>query len=144
MRHALLIAAALTLAACGAPMGASEETPPPADAPVTAGPDYSGDFDAVGTEPFWSVKVRAESLTLSRPDQADVATANPGVRADGEQGVWDATADERRLVLRLTPGDCSDGMSDRRYGYAAEVWIDGETLRGCAAKTAALAAQPRP
>lgn len=105
MRHALLIAAALTLAACGAPMGASEEAPPPADAPVTVGPDYSGDFDAVGTEPFWSVKVRAESLTLSRPDQADVATANPGVRADGEQGVWDATADERRLVLRLTPGD---------------------------------------
>lgn len=144
MRHALLIAAALLLAACGAPMGSSEEAPPPADAPVTFGPDYSGDFDALGTEPFWAVKVRAESVTLTRPDQPEVTTANPGVRADGEQGVWDGTAGEQRLVLRLTPGECSDGMSDRRYGYAAEVWIDGETLRGCAAKTAALAAQPRP
>ncbi|ATC33735.1 hypothetical protein CA606_16100 [Caulobacter vibrioides] len=144
MRHALLIAAALMLAACGAPMGSSEEAPPPADAPVTVGPDYSGDFDALGTEPFWAVKVRAESVTLTRPDAPEVTTANPGVRADGEQGVWDGTAGEQRLVLRLTPGECSDGMSDRRYGYAAEVWIDGETLRGCAAKTAALAAQPRP
>jgi uncharacterized membrane protein len=144
MRHALLIAAALLLAACGAPMGSSEEAPPPADAPLTVGPDYSGDFDALGTEPFWAVKVRAESVTLTRPDQPEVTTANPGVRADGEQGVWDGTAGEQRLVLRLTPGECSDGMSDRRYGYAAEVWIDGETLRGCAAKTAALAAQPRP
>lgn len=144
MRHALLIAAALMLAACGAPMGSSEDAPPPADAPITVGPDYSGDFDALGTEPFWAVKVRAESVTLTRPDQPEVTTANPGVRADGEQGVWDGTAGEQRLVLRLTPGECSDGMSDRRYGYAAEVWIDGETLRGCAAKTAALAAQPRP
>ncbi len=144
MRHALLIAAALLLAACGAPMGSSEEAPPPADAPLTVGPDYSGDFDALGTEPFWAVKVRAESVTLTRPDQPEVTTANPGVRADGEQGVWDGTAGEQRLVLRLTPGECSDGMSDRRYGYAAEVWIDGETLRGCAAKTTALAAQPRP
>lgn len=144
MRHALLITAALMLAACGAPMGSSEDAPPPADAPITVGPDYSGDFDAIGTEPFWAVKVRAASFTLTRPDLPDVTTANPGVRADGEQGVWDGTAGERRLVLRLTPGECTDGMSDRRYGYAAEVWIDGETLRGCAAKTAALAAQPKP
>lgn len=144
MRTVVLIAAALLLAACDAPMGSSDEAPPPADAPMTMGPDYSGDFDAVGTEPFWTVKIRAASMTLARPDHPEVATANPGVRADGEQGVWDATAGERRLVLRLTPGDCSDGMSDRRYGYAAEVWIDGETLRGCAAKTSDLAAQPKP
>lgn len=138
MRTAVLIAALLStslLAACDAPLGSNEDAPPPADAPVTVGPDYSGDFDAVGTEPFWNLKVRADGMTLARPDHPEVATANPGVRADGDQGVWDGTAGERRLVLRLTPGDCSDGMSDRRYGYSAEVWIDGETLRGCASKT---------
>lgn len=144
MRTAVLIAAVLILAACDAPLGSNENAPPPADAPMTVGPDYGGDFDAVGTEPFWALKIRAASMTLARPDQADVATANPGVRADGDQGVWDGTAGEQRLVLRLTPGDCSDGMSDRRYGYSAEVWIDGETLRGCASRTQDLAAQPRP
>ncbi|WP_395445129.1 COG3650 family protein [Caulobacter sp. UC70_42] len=144
MRTAVLIAAALVLAACDAPLGSNENAPPPADAPVMMGPDYGGDFDAVGTEPFWTLKIRAASMTLARPDHAEVATANPGVRADGDQGVWDGTVGEQRLVLRLTPGDCSDGMSDRHYGYSAEVWIDGETLRGCASKTQDLAAQPRP
>ncbi len=144
MRIAALIIASLTLAACDAPMGSSEEAPPPADAPVIIGPDYSGDFDAVGTEPFWTVKVRAGGMTLARPDQPDVAAANPGARSDGEQGVWDATAGEQRLVLRLTPGDCADGMSDRRYGYHAEVWIDGDTLRGCADRPQNLAAQAKP
>lgn len=145
MRTVVLIAAALLITACGqSPMGSAEEAPPPADAPITVGPDYSGDFDAVGTEPFWNVKVRADGMTLARPDHPDVATGNSGVRIDGEQGVFDTTAGETRLVLRLTPGECSDGMSDRRYGYLAEVWIDGETLKGCASKTQDLAAQPKP
>jgi uncharacterized membrane protein len=133
MRTAALIAVALLITACGpSPMGSSEDAPPPADAPAPVGPDYSGDFDAVGTEPFWTLKVRAGGLTLSRPDHADVTIANPGPRADGDQGVFDASAGEQRLVLRLTPGDCTDGMSGRHYGYLAEVWVDGETLKGCA------------
>ncbi|KQV62046.1 MULTISPECIES: COG3650 family protein [unclassified Caulobacter] len=145
MRTIVLIAVALLITACGqSPMGSTEEAPPPADAPIVVGPDYSGDFDAVGTEPFWNVKVRAAGMTLSRPDHPDVTTGNSGVRIDGEQGVFDAMAGEQRLVLRLTPGDCSDGMSDRHYGYLAEVWIDGETLKGCASKTQDLAAQPKP
>lgn len=134
MRTAALIATALLITACDAPLGASEDAPPPADAPIIVGPDYSGDFDAVGTEPFWAIKVRADSVTLVRPDHADATTVNTGARIDGEQGVFDATAGETRLVLRLTPGDCTDGMSDRHYGYHAEVWIDRETLRGCASK----------
>ena len=142
MRIPSLIVAVLLLTACdAAPMGASEDAPPPADAPVAVGPDYSGDFDAAGTEPFWTVKVRTEGLTLTRPDQADVTTANPGPRADGDQGVFDASAGERRLVLRLTPGDCTDGMSGRHYGYLAEIWIDGETLKGCAARPPPAATQ---
>ncbi|HWU15875.1 MAG TPA: hypothetical protein VN157_17905 [Caulobacter sp.] len=44
------------LTACGeTPMGASEgASTAPADAPASAepGPDFSGDFDLVGTEPF--------------------------------------------------------------------------------------------
>lgn len=146
MRYAAAIAILSTalLPACDAPLGSPADAPPPADAPMTFGPDYSGAFDAVGTEPFWSVTVRRGAVTLARPDHPDVATANPGVRADGDQGVWDGTAGENRLVLRLTPQDCSDGMSDRRYGYRAEVWIDGETLWGCASKTGDLAAQSKP
>lgn len=140
----------LTVAACSeAPLGAPEDSAPPADAPASAAktPDYAGDIDALGTEPFWAVKIRAGSVALTRPDSPEVSNANPGVRIDGQQGVWDsngAVEDKGRLVVRLTPGVCTDGMSDRVYRFYAEVWIDGETLKGCAEHTAVLAAQPKP
>ena len=142
---ALVATLAAALAACGqGPMGASEEAAAPADAPVSAGPDYAGDFDAVGTEPFWTVKIRADGLALTRPDHPEITNPNPGVRPEGEQGVWESTSDGGRLRVRLTPGACSDGMSDRAYGYFAQVSIDGEALKGCAERTAVLAAQPKP
>lgn len=148
-RTAALTVLLLVLAACGpAPMGASDDAAPPADAPASARtPDYAGDLDVLGTEPFWAVKIRAAGLTLSRPDAPDLVNANPGVRLDGTQGVWDSNGAEPgkgRLVVRLTPGVCTDGMSDRVYRFYAEVWIDGETLKGCAEHTAILAAQPKP
>ncbi len=148
-RTAALSILLLALAACGeAPMGSSEDSAPPADAPASArAPDYAGDFDVVGTEPFWAVKIRAASVVLTRPDSPEVSNANPGVRIDGQQGVWDSSGvveDKGRLVVRLTPGVCTDGMSDRVYRFYAEVWIDGETLKGCAEHTAVLAAQPKP
>ena len=145
-RTAAFCVLALTLTACGQSMGASEDAAPPADAPRVKGADYSGDFDALGTEPFWNVKIRAADLALSRPDQAEVRNANPGVRLDGLQGVWDssgAVAGQGRLVVRLTPGVCTDGMSDRIYRFAAEIWVDGTTLRGCADHTDQLTAQPK-
>lgn len=149
LRTAALSILLLALAACGeAPMGASEEPAPPADAPASARtPDYAGDIDVIGTEPFWAVKIRAASVALTRPDAPEVSNANPGVRIDGQQGVWDSNGVEEgkgRVVVRLTPGVCTDGMSDRVYRFYAEVWIDGETLKGCAEHTAILAAQPKP
>lgn len=145
MRLTVLIATALSLAACGqAPMGSTEAAAPPADAPTTIAPDYSGDFDALGTEPFWSVKVRATGLTLSRPDHPDVLASGASRKVEGETGVFDAMGDSQRLVLRLTPGECSDGMSDRRYAYFAEVRVGEHLLKGCAARPRDLAARPRP
>jgi uncharacterized membrane protein len=124
---------ALLLAACGeSPMGASEgASVAPADAPAATppGPDYSGDFDLVGTEPFWGGKIRREGLSLTRPDQPEVIAANPGVRIEGDVGVWGSG----HLVFKLTPEACSDGMSDRRYPYRAEVTFNGAVLKGCAA-----------
>lgn len=123
-------------------MGSAEEgAPPPADAPAATppGPDYGGAFDLVGTEPFWGVKIRADGVTLSRPGEPDVTMANDGAQLMGDVGVWGTG----HMVVKLTPEDCSDGMSDRRYGYVAEVTVNGQVLKGCGARPADLAAQPR-
>jgi len=58
--------------------------------------------------------------------------------------VFEAIGGGHRIVLRLTPGECSDGMSDRHYPYFAEVGVGKALLKGCAAKPQDLAAQPRP
>ena len=124
-------------------MGASEgASSAPADAPASAppGPDFSGDFQLVGTEPFWGGRIQASGLTLSRAGQPDVTAANTGVRIEGDVGTWGVGG----LVFRLKPEPCSDGMSDRRYGYHAEVTINGQGLKGCAARPEELARQPRP
>ncbi len=144
LRFAAVFCLVLTLAACGeSPMGASEgASAPPADAPASAppGPDFSGDFDLVGTEPFWGGTIRADGLTLTRAGQPEVGAANTGVHPEGDVGVWGTG----HLVFELQAEPCTDGMSDRRYGYRAEATINGEVLRGCAATPAELAAQPKP
>ena len=144
LRSAAGLCLILNLVACGeAPMGASQgASSAPADAPVSAppGPDFSGDFQLVGTEPFWGGRIQDDGLTLTRIGQPDVTAANTGVRVEGDTGVWGVGG----LVFRLTPEPCSDGMSDRRYDYRAEVAINGQTLKGCASPPLDLRAQPRP
>ena len=124
-------------------MGASEgASTAPADAPASApsGPDFSGDLQLVGTEPFWGGRIQDDGLTLSRIGQPDVSAANTGVRVEGDVGTWGVGG----LVFRLKLEPCSDGMSDRRYAYRAEVTINGEVLKGCASPPQDLKAQPRP
>jgi uncharacterized membrane protein len=144
LRSAAALCLIFGLAACGeAPMGASEgASSAPADAPASSppGPNFSGDFQLVGTEPFWGGRIQADGLTLSRAGQPDVMAANTGVRVAGDVGAWGVGG----LVFRLEPEPCSDGMSDRRYDYRAEVTVNGQVLKGCAARPEDLATQPKP
>ena len=121
-RYALLSLVALGLAACGAKR---EEAAPEArpEAPVAG-----GDYDAVGTEPFWAVQVRKDGLTLSRPDHAELKVAAPAPEQRGGGLVWSAEG----MTVSIAPGACSDGMSDRKYVYEALVRVGPEILKGCA------------
>lgn len=140
----LVLGLAACLTACGeAPMGASEgASTAPADAPASTapGPDFSGDFELVGTEPFWGGGIRPDGLSLTRAGEAEIRADNPGVKVEDGAGVWNAGA----LVLRLRAEPCSDGMSDRQYGYRAEVTLNGQALRGCAARPEEPPTRPGP
>lgn len=149
MRRAALALPLLLLAACGPGDNGGYDTAPPADAPAgvtadapgdPAGAAWSGDFDLVGTEPFWAVQIRPAGLTLTRPDKPPLTVANPGAAADGDGGLWAAPG----FVVRLSPGDCSDGMSDRKYPFNAVVTVsDQGELQGCGGPPRA-ASEPRP
>lgn len=135
--------AAILLAACTATQ------PPPDDAgganpatPAATGPQAvhatnatapSRHWRVVGTEPFWSVRVDGRSLLFATPE-------NPAGRTLAARGEWkedgavEFRGDDRGkpFVLRLVRGECSDGMSDRRYALTATFGIDATRYRGCA------------
>lgn len=92
----------------------------------------------LGTEPFWDLAIAPETRTawLSTPDQPE-----PEALAIGQ--VWPALPWSPVAAfavpegfVALTPADCSDGMSDRRYGIAVDIFLsrpDRPRLSGCCA-----------
>ncbi len=97
-------------------------------------------FDAVapqeavtllGTEPFWNLRVEGGEGLWTTPDNQPgtrIALArfagNGGLGFSGELG-------GKPFIATLSPGDCSDGMSDRRFPFVATIALGGETLEGC-------------
>ena len=139
------LAAAVALVACE-PKRAAE--PPAPAAPGSAQPaaprisDFSQPMTARGNEPFWALSIVGATLTLTRPDHADLVAQAPGAAIRPGQATWIAkAADGQTLKVNLYVSPCSDGMSDLSYPMNAEVELASETLRGCAAKTAEL---PKP
>ncbi len=126
-----LVAPAIALAACHP----SSDEALPGDVSDTQ--PYSGIAeDAVlrvtGTEPFWGGTIADGQLTWSTPENIDGITL-PVERFAGRGGLsFSGELDGQQIDIAITPGDCSDGMSDRTYPFTATVQLDGQTLSGCA------------
>lgn len=93
-------------------------------------PDEELNF--TGTEPFWGGVLANGTLTYTTPGQPlgeKVAVS----RFAGRNGIGlSGTMDGRAFDLTVTPGRCSDGMSDRVYPFTATLVLAGETREGCA------------
>ncbi|HEX7947043.1 MAG TPA: hypothetical protein VF495_20435 [Phenylobacterium sp.] len=140
MKRTLGLAAALALAACQAKAPAPAE--PPVRDPAGAVMDISQPLTARGTEPFWSLTINGSQFRLTRPDHPDLAIEAGGAVIQSGRATWVAKgAGGEQVTVVLYASDCSDGMSDTKYPYAAEVVMLNESLRGCAGKTASL---PKP
>jgi uncharacterized membrane protein len=123
------LASALLLAACSAEPG---DTP---------GSLQGETFDAIadgevvhytGTEPFWGGAAGGGMATFSTPDNPQGSefavrrfAGNNGLGISGE-------VDGSAFDLTVTPGECSDGMSDRTYPYTATLLLGSEQRLGCA------------
>lgn len=91
-------------------------------------------FRGLGTEPFWSLEVDAGASPRIRLDldmgqrPLLVAQATALEEARGYTGTAD---DGSAVTLRITPAECSDGMSDQRYPASIELTVGDEAFRGC-------------
>ena len=97
-------------------------------------------FDAVkpqeavtmlGTEPFWNLAVTGdEGLWTTPENQPGARFAVKRFAGNGGLG-FSGEVDGKPLTATLTPGQCSDGMSDRSFPFVATIALGGETLKGC-------------
>lgn len=97
-------------------------------------------FDAVapqeavtmlGTEPFWNLAVTGDEGLWTTPDnQPGSRFAVKRFAGNGGLG-FSGEVDGKALTATLTPGQCSDGMSDRSFPFVATIALGGETLKGC-------------
>lgn len=93
-------------------------------------------LSCVGTEPFWRIGLlpRGDEFERMGEDRVDLErdTERPG--EDGYQAELSAS-DGTVYSLVVARGQCSDGMSDREYGWSGTLIIDrasgAETLQGC-------------
>jgi uncharacterized membrane protein len=90
-------------------------------------------FRAIGNEPFWALLIDSKGLHFTTPDDMKGIHFPPLTpTARGDTLNWAGETERAAVIVRIWPGNCSDGMSDRIWPYAAWVHIDGMTYRGCA------------
>ncbi len=133
------------LAACtpeiseGEPAAASGDTTTQAETETLAGVALNQPLRILGTEPFWAITADDNDVLLERPDATARHFTPTGFHIAGNQAELRSTT----LSIVLTPGPCSDGMSDRQYPLSAEVHLDDTVLKGCAVSKAEMdRAQP--
>ncbi len=85
----------------------------------------------LGTEPFWNLRIQGGAGVWTTPDNQP-GTTLPLKRFPGNGGLgFTGSLDGKALTATLTPGTCSDGMSDRRFPFVATIALGGETFEGC-------------
>lgn len=88
-------------------------------------------YKAVGTEPGWALSVTPATMKYEG-DYGAVTIAEPTPpRFRPVPGRYAGT----RIQLTITPGPCSDGMSDRTYRHTVNLVADGKTVSGCGGGT---------
>jgi putative lipoprotein len=88
-------------------------------------------FAAWGNEPFWAAVDAGEALRLERPGAEPLVAQPRSAREDAGSWIVEGDTATGKLSLRLTPGYCSDGMSDTLYAWSATVEAPDLQLKGC-------------
>jgi uncharacterized membrane protein len=139
MRSLTCVSLAIVVAACGdrSRSRPADSTVVPVDSPRApdAATAMALPLRALGTEPFWALDVDSTGLRFITPDDTSGIRFPPAApSAIGDNVVWMGETDRAAIAVRIWPGRCSDGMSDRVYAYAAIVRLSGTEYRGCAAR----------
>ena len=119
--------------------GSTSAGPPSTQAPVNACRMQDGRaipanaLRAVGTEPFWGVRVDGRCVTYSHPDDQTGTRVWTQFSGTASAGNWTGALRGKPFVMRTRAQGCSDGMSDMHYPITVTLAVGGEQRSGCAA-----------
>lgn len=124
------LALALLLAACQ-PGGGANVPGDQSDRQPFSGIAAEETLRFTGTEPFWGGEAKGGTLTWTTPENSEGAAITVE-RFGGRGGLsLSGTLGGRSFDMMITPGQCSDGMSDRVYPFVVTVKLGDETRSGC-------------
>lgn len=88
-----------------------------------------------GTEPFWSAKIgQGGAFEFTPSEGSAVMSASTSAKVGGG---YDVMAGE--IMARLSPKSCTDGATDRDYGWQLDLTLaSGYELTGCCQAAAAM------
>lgn len=123
--------AASLLAACSTEPGEISRDSVPFD-----GIAPNAEIKSLGTEPFWGLDIQPSgesyAARYSTPEMPE-GRVFPMTRFAGNNGLgFSGELSGQTVQLAITPGACSDGMSDRIYPFTATLLLGESTLLGCA------------
>jgi uncharacterized membrane protein len=98
---------------------------------------YADDFWCIGNEPFWNVQVSEKEnlIDFFNPMEAKYyhfVYAKPAEKRKSKVYTSENSVGGHKIKVTITPGNCSDGMSEREFIYSSEVVLDGNSYTGCA------------
>ncbi len=84
-------------------------------------------YVAIGTEPFWSLKIESAQMRFERAGFREVRSGQFEARPSFNG--WRYTS--AKITADVTFVECSDGMSDNVYKDRVTVVVNGTEYRGC-------------
>lgn len=126
------IARCLLLAGLGAVLTACQvpSTTPGSGGVAGAAPPLR--LQAIGTEPFWGIRIEGDALLWTDPAHPEGKRFVATLSRDAQVLRWQGKLDGQPATLELWGATCSDGMSDGTYTHTVRWTWDGTPRHGCA------------
>lgn len=95
------------------------------------------EYTARGNEPFWMVKIEADTITFRTPEEEITYPTTKVNKEDGGAIIFETSHindknAESNLRVVIVPKPCTDTMSGEAFPYTATVERDGKLYNGCA------------
>lgn len=90
-------------------------------------------YSCLGTEPFWSVEVKGQTLKYAAPGEEFKTWVSQRKDAAGmSEGYVSVYRNPKKdIALTIVEAKCTDGMSDNEYSKTMVLIKQGSVLYGC-------------